>query len=94
MNRFRFVADHSDAYPVKRYARFIDIAHSSYYAWVNGVPMRAARAAADVELAQQIRDIHTVDNTYGRPADHRRDQSRTTRRPTDLSQTDRTDHAR
>ena len=29
--------------------------------------MRAARAAADVELAEKICAVHNVDNTYGRP---------------------------
>jgi transposase InsO family protein len=67
VNRFQFVADHSDTYPVKRLCQVIDIARSSYYAWVNAEPTRAARAAADVELAQQIRAVHDDDNTYGRP---------------------------
>ncbi|PBI91170.1 IS2 transposase TnpB [Rhodococcus erythropolis] len=67
MNRFQFVADHSDTYPVKRLCQVIDIARSSYYAWINAGPVRAARAAADSELADKIRAVHTVDNTYGRP---------------------------
>lgn len=67
MNRFHFVADHSDTYPVKRLCQVIDIARSSYYAWINAADTRAARAAADVELAQQIRAVHDDDNTYGRP---------------------------
>ncbi|MCD2130795.1 IS3 family transposase [Rhodococcus qingshengii] len=67
VNRFQFVADHSDTYPVKRLCQVIDIARSSYYAWINAGPVRAARAAADVELAEKIRAVHTVDNTYGRP---------------------------
>ena len=67
MNRFQFVADHSDTYPVKRLCQVIDIARSSYYAWINAAEKRAARAAADAELADKIRAVHTVDNTYGRP---------------------------
>lgn len=67
MNRFHFVSDHSDTYPVKRLCQVIDIARSSYYAWIGAADTRAARAAADIELAQQIRAIHKVDNTYGRP---------------------------
>ncbi|WP_414899133.1 IS3 family transposase [Rhodococcus qingshengii] len=67
VNRFQFVADHSDTYPVKRLCQVIDIARSSYYAWINAGPVRAARAAADSELAEKIRAVHTVDNTYGRP---------------------------
>jgi transposase-like protein len=67
VNRFQFVADHSDTYPVKRLCQVIDIARSSYYAWINAAEKRAARAAADAELADKIRAVHTVDNTYGRP---------------------------
>ena len=67
MNRFQFVADHSDTYPVKRLCQVIDIARSSYYAWIGAAETRAARAAADVELAEKIRAVHTVDNTYRRP---------------------------
>lgn len=67
MNRFQFVADHSDAYRVKRLCQVIDIARSSYYAWINAAEKRAALAAADVELAEQIRAVHKVDNAYGRP---------------------------
>jgi transposase InsO family protein len=67
VNRFHFVADHSDTYPVKRLCQVIDIARSSYYAWINAAEKRAVRAAADVELADKIRAVHKVDNTYGRP---------------------------
>lgn len=67
MNRFHFVSDHSDTYPVKRLCQVIDIARSSYYAWIGAAETRAARAAADVELAEKIRAVHTVDKTYGRP---------------------------
>ena len=67
MNRFHFVSDHSDAYPVKRLCQVIDIARSSYYAWIGAADTRAARAAADVELAEKIRAIHADDNTYGQP---------------------------
>lgn len=52
---------------MKRLCQVIDIDRSSYYAWINAGPVRAARAAAGIELAQQIRAIHADDNTYGRP---------------------------
>ena len=94
MNRFQFVADHSDTYPVKRLCQVIDIARSSYYAWINAAEKRAARAAADAELADKIRAVHTVDNTYGRPRITAEINHGQTRRPADQSQTDRTDHAR
>ena len=52
---------------MKRLCQVIDIARSSYYAWINAADTRAARATADVELADKIRAIHADDNTYGRP---------------------------
>ena len=67
MSRFHFVADHSDTYPVKRLCHVIDIAGSSYCAWINAADTRAARAAADVELAEKVRAVHDGDSTYGRP---------------------------
>ena len=62
MNRFHFVSDHSDTCPVKRLCQVIDIARSSYYAWIGTADTRAARAAADVELAEKIRAVHTVNS--------------------------------
>ncbi|MFI1920153.1 IS3 family transposase [Nocardia sp. NPDC020380] len=67
VNRFQFVADHSDTYPVKRLCQVIDIARSSYYAWIGAADKRAARAGADAELAARIRAVHDEDNTCGRP---------------------------
>jgi transposase InsO family protein len=67
VNRFQFVADHSDTYPVKRLCQVIDIARSSYYAWINAADKRAARAGTDAELAAKIRAVHDQDNTCGRP---------------------------
>lgn len=67
MTRFQFVADHSDTFEVKRLCQVIDIARSSYYAWINAADTRAARADADAELAARIRAVHDTDNTCGRP---------------------------
>ncbi|MFD2149478.1 IS3 family transposase [Rhodococcus jostii] len=67
VNRFRFVADHSDTYQVKRLCELVEIERSSYYAWTSAEPARAARAEADAQLAARIRVIHTEDNTYGAP---------------------------
>ena len=47
VNRFQFVEDHKDAYGVKRLCEVIQIARSSFYAWLAAAPGRAARAAAD-----------------------------------------------
>ena len=51
MTRFQFVADHTHAFEVKRLCQVVQVARSSYYAWVNAGPARAARAHADAELA-------------------------------------------
>ena len=67
MTRFQFVADHSDAYQVKRLCELVELERSSYYAWKAAEPDRAARAEADAQLAERIRVIHTEDNTYGAP---------------------------
>lgn len=67
MSRFQFVADNSATFEVKRLCELVEIERSSYYAWCKGVPARAARAAADAELAEKIRAIHAGDNTIGAP---------------------------
>lgn len=67
MNRFQFVADHSDAFEVKRLCALVEIERSSFYAWKAAAPARAARAAADAELVRRIRAIHDQDNTIGAP---------------------------
>ncbi|WP_058954756.1 hypothetical protein [Kocuria rhizophila] len=55
MNRFQFVEDHKDAWGVKRLCEVIEIARSSFYAWLSAEPARAARAAADAALVSRIR---------------------------------------
>lgn len=71
MNRFQFVEDHKDAYGVKRLCEVVEIARSSFYAWVAAAPARAARAAADVALARRIRVLQDPqqggDRAYGAP---------------------------
>ena len=67
MSRFRFVADHRHTYGVKRLCEVLQIARSSFYAWLDGQPRRAQRAAADAELAERIRVVHQRDKTQGAP---------------------------
>jgi transposase InsO family protein len=67
VTRFQFVADHQDAFEVKRLCELVEIERSSYYAWVKAKPGREARQAADAELAEKIRAIHAEDNTVGAP---------------------------
>lgn len=55
MNRFQFVDDHRDASGVKWLCKIVEVARSSFYAWLVSAPMRATRANADVVLAAKIR---------------------------------------
>jgi transposase InsO family protein len=68
VNRFQFVADHHARYGVKRLCQILKVARSSYYYWRSTAAARAARDAADVALAGEIRAVHTAhDGTYGAP---------------------------
>jgi transposase InsO family protein len=67
VSRFQFVADHSDAFEVKWLCAVVEVARSSFYAWLAGADARAARAAANEALAARIRTVHDEDNTYGAP---------------------------
>ena len=67
MSRFQFVADHLHAFEVKWLCAVVEVARSSFYAWLAGADGRAARQAADKVLAERIRVVHDEDNTYGAP---------------------------
>ncbi|WP_425461031.1 IS3 family transposase [Leekyejoonella antrihumi] len=67
VSRFQFVADHQHAFEVKRLCQLVEVCRSSFYAWQDAGPARAARAARDAELAERIRDLHEDDNTIGAP---------------------------
>ena len=67
MSRFQFVEDHRATFEVKRLCELVELERSSYYAWRAAAPARAARAAADAELAARIKLLHGQDNTVGAP---------------------------
>ena len=71
MNRFQFVDDHKDAYGVKRLCQIVEVARSSFYAWIASAPNRAAKVDADVALAAKIRTLQDPtqggDRAYGAP---------------------------
>ena len=67
MNRFQFVADHRDAFEVKRLCEIVQVARSSFYAWLAAAPARAVRTSADAALAERIRAIHSQDRAQGVP---------------------------
>ncbi|STX05724.1 IS2 transposase TnpB [Kocuria rosea] len=71
MNRFQFVEDHRDAWGVKRLCEVVEVARSSFYAWLAAAPGRAARAAQDAALVARIRVLQDPaqggDRAYGAP---------------------------
>jgi transposase InsO family protein len=67
VSRFQFVADHRHAYEVKRLCEIVQVARSSFYAWMGAAPVRAARTAADAQLADRIRQVHEADRAWGAP---------------------------
>jgi transposase InsO family protein len=67
VSRFQFVADHQNAYGVKRLCQVIGVNRSSFYAWLAAAPTRAQRAAADQELTARIQVVHEGDRAYGAP---------------------------
>lgn len=71
MTRFQFVADHQDAFEVKRLCEVVEVSRSSFYAWLNAAVTRADRAAADAALADRIRVLQDPkqggDPAYGAP---------------------------
>jgi transposase InsO family protein len=68
VSRFQFVADHAHAFGVKRLCRVLAVSRSGFYRWRAAAQARAARVAADAELARRIRAIHMeFDGTYGSP---------------------------
>ena len=53
---------------VKRLCRVLEVSRSGFYRWLKAAPARAARAAADAALAEEITQIHgEFDGTYGSP---------------------------
>lgn len=67
MSRLQFVADHRDTFGVKRLCEVLEIARSSFYAWVDAAGTRAAKQAADEALEARIRAVHGEDRTCGAP---------------------------
>lgn len=75
MNRFQRVADLQRRHGVKRLCSILGVSRSSFYYWRRTARDRAARKAADAQLAARIRAVHQEsDGTYGAPrvtAEHR-----------------------
>jgi transposase InsO family protein len=70
VTRFQFVADHRNAFEVKRMCQVVGVFRSSFYAWADAAEGRAARATADQELVGRIRAVHAEhrsNRAYGAP---------------------------
>lgn len=67
-SRFRFISTHHKPYGIKRLCRVLQVNRASYYAWKAGETAREARATADAQLTEEIREIHQVSKrAYGAP---------------------------
>lgn len=54
LSRFQFIEDEKDAYGVKLLCEIVQIAKSSFYAWLATGPGRATRAAEAAARAARI----------------------------------------
>jgi transposase InsO family protein len=64
--RYRFISEHAKAYNVARLCRVLGVHRSGYTRWVGAAVRRAARAAEDAALAEEIREAHAASRgTYG-----------------------------
>ena len=69
IHRYRFISEHHASYGVTRLCRVLAVPRrQGYYEWLAGQPARQQRAAADDDLAAQIRAIHGEHRgSYGAP---------------------------
>lgn len=67
--KFRFIAEHANAYPVKRMCQVLGVDESSYYKWRKRLPSQ--HCLQDEVLGEQIAEIYE-DNwqVYGSPRIH------------------------
>ena len=69
IHRYRFISEHHAAYGVTRLCRVLAVPRrQGYYEWLAAQPARQQRAAADDQLAGEIRAIHGEHHgAYGSP---------------------------
>jgi transposase InsO family protein len=66
VSRFECVADHRDAFGVKRLCTVLNLSRSGFYRWLKTAPARAAKKADDAALTRRIGKVHTESGkTYG-----------------------------
>jgi transposase InsO family protein len=69
VSRYRFIAEEKARHSVVRLCRVLKVAKSAFYAWQQHTA--SARARADAQLTEHIRDIHTQScQRYGAPRVH------------------------
>ena len=67
--RFAFIQVHATEHRITTMCRVLAVSKAGYYAWTGR--SASARARADVQLAEEIKQIHrTSRRTYGRPRVH------------------------
>lgn len=70
-HRYRFISAHRAVYGIQRLCRVLNVARSGFYAWLGREPARQARAEAEAELVETIREIHDDSGgSYGAPRVH------------------------
>ena len=67
--RYAFIAEHAQAYPVRRQCQVLGVAQSGYYAWRKAQPSN--RQQGDERLTREIRSIYEQHRgLYGSPRIH------------------------
>jgi len=67
-SRFRFISAHRAEHGTKRLCQILAVSTSGYYRWLKTAPARAARATAEDQLAERIRQAHEQSGgAYGSP---------------------------
>lgn len=69
MNRFKFIDENRQIYPIQVMCKVLEVSRSAYYSWCNRLP--SARQVEAQILADQISEIHDMSRrTYGSPRIH------------------------
>jgi transposase InsO family protein len=55
---YRFISEHRTTFAVALLCKVLGVRRPGFYEWLTGEPARAARAAAEEELAPEIAEVH------------------------------------
>jgi HTH-like domain len=65
---YRFISEHRTTFAAALLCRILGVRRPGFYEWLTGKPARAARAAAEEQLATEIAEVHAEHrNAYGCP---------------------------